>query len=137
MKRFNMWAVGVAAITAFIIGGAWFSFLRQPYLDGLGKTQAQLDLGPSLGESMLIQLVGNVVMAFVLAWFIARLGKQASVGTGLRAGLLIWLGFVAAVMAPLYAFQAFSLQFFAISAGYPLLALLVMGAIISGWQRRS
>jgi hypothetical protein len=130
----NIWAVIVATVVAFIIGGIWFSVLREPYLAGLGKTQAELDLGPNLAESMIIQLVGNVVMAVVLAWIIGGLGKSTA-GSGLRVGLLVWLGFVAAVMAPLYAFQAFSLQFFAINAGYPLLALAVMGAIVGRWRK--
>ncbi len=68
-------------------------------------------------------------MAYVLAWLIVHTGQQTVMG-GLRLAALVWLGFIAAVIGPMYAFQAFSLLFFAITAGYPLVALLVMGVIL-------
>ena len=50
-------------------------------------------------------------------------------------GALLCAGLVAAAMATEYAFETRSLQIFAITAGYPLLGGLVMGAIIGAWKR--
>lgn len=75
-------------------------------------------------------------MAYVLAWLILHTGQQTVIG-GMRVGTIAWLGFIAAVIGPMYVFQAFSLQFFAITAGYPLVALLIMGAILGRWRWRS
>lgn len=48
--------------------------------------------------------------------------------------LVYWLGFVAAVLGPMHAFQAFSLAFFAITSGGVLVTLLVSGAILGAWR---
>ena len=130
----SLWAVGVSAMVGFVLGFLWFSVLfSQLYLDGLGKTAEQLAMGPSTLHASLLQLAGNLAMAYALAWLIAHTGQKTSVG-GMRIGALVWCGFIAAVIGPMYAFQAFSFQFFAITAGYPLVALLIMGAILGGWR---
>ncbi len=128
-------AVGLSGVASFVLGFLWFAVLfRQPYLNGLGKTAEQLANGPSILQASLLQLLGNLVMAYVLAWLIRHTGQQTVMG-GLRVGALSWLGFIAAVIGPMYAFQAFSFQFFVITAGYPLVALLTMGAILGWWNR--
>jgi hypothetical protein len=136
LKSINLFAVGVSTIASFFIGFVWFTVIfRHPYLAGLGKSAEQLAKGPSTLEASVLQLAGNLVMSFVLARIIVRTGQQTVIG-GMQLGVLVWLGFIAAVIGPMYAFQAFSLQFFAITAGYPLVALLVMGAILGGWKGR-
>lgn len=131
-RSVNLPAVGVSAIAGFVLGFMWFGVLfRRPYLDGLGKTAEELAKGPSTLQASLLQLAGNLVMAYVLARLILHQGQRTIMG-GVGVGALAWLGFVAAVIGPMYAFQAFSFQFFAVTAGYPLVALLIMGAIL-GW----
>jgi hypothetical protein len=66
---------------------------------------------PSVMVASVMQLAGHLVMAYVLAWLMISLNYH-SAAEGLKTALLIWLGFVAAVIGPMYAFQAFSLQFF-------------------------
>ena len=80
-----------------------------------------------------LQVAGNLVMALVLAWLIARAGEPTT-GSGVKLGALAWAGFIAAFIGPLCAFQAYSLTFFAIITGYALIALLVMGAILGAWR---
>lgn len=130
----NLLAVGTSAIVSTALGFLWFMVVfREPYLQGLGKTAEALAKGPSTLVAATMQLIGSLVMAYVLALLMERSSAQ-TVSGGLWWGLLAWLGFVAAVIGPLYAFQAFSLTFFLISAGYPLVTLLVTGAILGGWR---
>jgi Protein of unknown function (DUF1761) len=132
--KINLFAVGVSALLSLALGFIWFTVIfREPYLIGLGKTPEQLAQGPSMLEAVILQLIGDFIMACVLAWLIVHTGQQTVIG-GIRLGVLTWLGFIAAVIGPMYAFQAFSLQFFAITAGYPLVILLIMGAILGGWR---
>jgi len=131
----NLFAVGVSAISSLVLGFIWFTVIfRVPYLNGLGKTPEQLAQGPSMLEAVILQLIGNFIMAWVLTWLIVHTGQRTVLG-GMRVGVLAWLGFIASVIGPMYAFQAFSLQFFFITAGYPLVSLLIMGAILGSWKK--
>jgi hypothetical protein len=134
MSSINFFAVIVSAILSFLVGSLWFLVLfTEPYRRGLNKTAEELAKGPTALPSMLLQFAGNLVMAGVLAWLIARLNVQTAPG-GMRVGAAAWLGFVAAVLGPYYAFQAYPLSFFLINAGYPLVALLLTGAILGVWK---
>lgn len=130
----NYLAVIVSAIASFLIGWVWFMIVfKEPYIRGLNKTAEELAKGPSAVPSLLLQFAGSLVMAFVLAWFIARLNVTTVAG-GIRVGAMAWLGFIAAVLGPYYAFQAYPFSFFLINAGYPLASLVVMGAILGVWK---
>jgi hypothetical protein len=130
----NFLAIAVSAVVSFVLGWVWFMIVfRAPYIRGLNKTAEELAKGPSAVPSLLLQFVGGLVMAFVLAWFIARTNAQGAVG-GMYIGLMAWVGFIAAVLGPYYAFQAYPFSFFLINAGYPLVSLLLMGAILGVWK---
>jgi hypothetical protein len=130
----NYLAVLVSAAASFLIGWAWFMILfKEPYIRGLNKTAEELAKGPTAVPSLLLQFAGNLVMAFVLAWFIARLNANTAM-EGIKVGALAWLGFIVAVLGPYYAFQAYPFSFFLINAGYPLVSLLLMGAILGMWK---
>jgi hypothetical protein len=130
----NVLAVLVSAVASFLIGWVWFMIVfKEPYIRGLNKTAEELAKGPTAVPSLLLQFAGNLVMAFVLAWFIGRVGDRTVFG-GMQVGFFAWLGFIAAVLGPYYAFQAYPFSFFLINAGYPLVALLLMGAVLGGWK---
>jgi hypothetical protein len=130
----NFFAVGVSAVASFVTGWVWFMVLfREPYIRGLDKTAEELAKGPTAVPSLLLQFAGNLVMALVLGWLVVRLNSQTAL-QGMRVGALAWLGFIAAVLGPYYAFQAYPFSFFLINAGYPLVSLLMMGAILGAWR---
>jgi hypothetical protein len=130
----NFFAVGVSAVASFVTGWVWFMVLfREPYIRGLDKTAEELAKGPTAIPSLLLQFAGNLVMALVLGWLVVRLNSQTAL-QGMRVGALAWLGFIAAVLGPYYAFQAYPFSFFLINAGYPLVSLLMMGAILGAWR---
>lgn len=130
----NIWAAVTGSLISFIVSFVWFVVIfRAPYIEGLGKTAEQMAKGPSMLVASILQLIGYLVTAFVLAWLMQRLGMQ-SVSQGMLLAVVIWVGFVAAVMGPFYAYEAFSLNFFFITAGNVLVTLLIMGAIFGGWR---
>lgn len=133
-SRINPTAVLVAALAAVAAGAVWFMGLGATYLELLGKTQAELDRGPTMAEAVVIQLVCNLVTAFTMAWLIERTGEQNAL-RGVKIALVTWVGFVACVLGPMYAFQAYSFAFFAICAGGVLISFLVMGPIVGAWKR--
>lgn len=134
MKDINYFALFVVALLNLGIGAVWFLYLfREPFVAGLNKTKEEMAQGPSGISAGIMQLIGNLLMAFVLAWLIQKLNYQTPL-KGLELGAIIWLGFVAAVLGPMYAFEAYSLSFFFITAGSVLVSLLVAGGILGAWN---
>lgn len=130
----NYFAIATSAVVSLLLSFVWFMVLFfKPYAEALGKTKEQMDKGPTTIEASIIQLVGNFVLAFVLAWLMKKLG-YTTLMEGIKFGAFIWVGFVAAVLAPMYAFQAYSFAFFLMTSGSVLLTLLASGAILGAWQ---
>jgi len=131
-RRVNYIAVVVAAVAHFVLGAIWFSALRRPWLEAIGKTPGQLSGSPAAGY--VVAFVSNLVIAWVLARLIIASGR-----TGLLVGVamagLLWLGFVGTTMATEFVFEGRTLGAYAVIAGYPLVGMLVMGAILGRWQK--
>ena len=130
----NTKAVLVAAMPYILLGYPWFSIFRDPWFQGGGLTVEQLQQGPSYAVAFTVAIVAALVTAYILALLVSATGARTAMG-GMKVALLVWLGFVCAVMGTQYIFEARSPGYFAITAGYPLLGLLIMGAIIGGWRR--
>lgn len=125
----------VAAVVFFAIGAVWYNVLSGPWLAGIGKSMDQL--AREQGNSPLPYAVGFaaiLVMCYTLAWLLARLGAD-TLGAGLRVGVTVALGLVAAMLALNYGFEARAPALWAINAGYALVGLAIAGAIIGGWRR--
>jgi hypothetical protein len=132
---FNHLAVVVSAILAYGFGFLWYNVIfREPYAADLARTKEWMDAGPSALVASVLQIVGNIVAAYVLSWMISRTSSDSAVG-GAKIGFLAWLGFVASIIGPMFAFQAYSLRFFAIVAGGWLLTLIGMGALLGVWRK--
>lgn len=134
MLTFNVnWlAVFVSAVANMIIGAAWYGILAEPWLEGIGKTRewANDNQRPS---DYIIALVNSFLMAFFLANVIFWAGVSG-LGGGLMMGLFMWLGFNRFPFAANHAFESRSTKLWAVNSGIYLVGLLVMGAILGGWQ---
>jgi hypothetical protein len=53
----------------------------------------------------------------------------------MRAGFLLWQGFVGTVLATEYMYEARP-RMFLLNAGYWLISMVMMGAIVGGWKKR-
>lgn len=127
----NWWLVVGITVAAWIVSFLWFVVIfGKAYMAGHGRTKAQLDAGPSTPVASLYQLIGTFIQMSVLAWLVTSVGAS-SLAEGALLGLLVWLGFIAAYIAPMYAFQAYSVKYLAIVIGYPLVALLIAGTILA------
>ena len=134
MKSINLWAVIVSGLASTAFGFLWFMVLfREPFIKGSARTKEQLDAGPSGTMASVMQLAGSIIMIYVLAWLMAQTG-YTSIGQGLKLATLVWIGFVACVTGPNFAFQAYPFNFFLIITGYTLVCLLMSGAILGAWR---
>ena len=127
----SWWAVIIAAVVKFAIGSVWYTALfgkRYRALMGVPEGSSTEGLGPA----MVVQIVGDLVMAYVLARFIGHYGATGLVN-GAFIGFMAWLGFVATIMVGSIFYEKKPAELVAITAGYQLVGIVVMGAIIGWW----
>lgn len=128
----NWVAVIVATVAYSVIGFLWFS--RQVF--GLRWAAAIGRELPAPGQVPVTSVVGSVVVGLVTAYVLAVLAHAvgaATVADGAILGFLAWLGFVATASAGGVLFEGRSTTWFATAAGYWLVSLVIMGAIIGYW----
>jgi hypothetical protein len=126
MPEVNYLAVALAALSAFLLGGLWYSLLfAKPWAALTGQSEEKLKSGnPAIifGGAFLL----NLVAAYVLAMFIGPLDMKFGALAGLSAGLC-W---VAVSLGVNYLFERRPLGLWLINGGYFTLQYTAMGAII-------
>ena len=116
--------VVVSIVATWLVGFLWFKVLfRLPSADNLSSSTASL-----------IQHVGDIGFACLLAWVMFRTGMRTVVD-GILLAFMVWLGFVLAVAGHMFAFRSFSPRFFATTAGSVLAALLTIGVVLGALIR--
>ena len=125
----SWWGVALAAVSAFLVGGLWYSLLfARPWARLAGVTDSELRTGAArvFGGSFVL----SVVMALVLAAFVGPSGA----GFGALAGLAVGGGWVATTLGIIALFERRPFGHWAINAGYAVVAFTVMGAIVGAAQ---
>jgi hypothetical protein len=135
-QRVNYLAVVVAAVAHFLLGAVWFTVLQKPWLNAVGKTMDQLAAQTNATVGYVVAFVSNLVIAWVLARLIIATSRTSLAGGVAMAGLL-WFGFTATTMGTAFVFEGRNAEAFAVIAGYPLVGMLIMGAILGAWQKRA
>ena len=126
----NYPAVLAAAAVKFVLGALWYSpMLFAPAWTRLaGINDAQMKA--ALPKGMAADAIGALITAFVLVHAVHYAGAQG-IGQGAAVGFFNWLGFIAVTMLPATFYERRPVKLFAINAGYLLVALLIMGAILA------
>jgi hypothetical protein len=127
----NYGAVLVAALSAFVIGGLWYSVLfAKPWMEENGYTEEKLknsNMAMIFGGSFILSLI----ISFVLVMF---LGPERDAIFGASAGLMAGLFWVATAMGITYLFERKSLKLYLINAGYHVITFTIMGLILGMWR---
>ncbi len=123
----------VCALSAFLVGGIWYSPLlfAKPWMRLSGLTDADLKKGGTariFGGAFALALVGNVNLAFFLA------DGRPSLGWGIAAGALAGVGWVATSLGITYLFERRPLALYLIDAGYHVVSFVISGAILGVWK---
>jgi hypothetical protein len=132
MSTVNWLAVLVAGISAFVLGGVWYS----PALFGkawMKENKMSVEdvqkgnKGKIFGWSFILSLV----MAVNLAMFLndAKIGLEMGIVYGLLTGLWIFCGIAIVAL-----FELKSARYIFVNGGYMVVALGMMGAIIGAWK---
>jgi hypothetical protein len=128
----NWFAIVVSIVINMVIGAVWFGIFTNPWLDSIGKTRQEIQSSQSW-RAYLVAILNSFLMAFVLANVIDWAGIS-SLFSGLLTGLLMWVGFTGFTFASNHAFEERSLKLWVVNSGSYLVGLLVIGAILGGWQ---
>ena len=137
MKGINHVAVWVAGVVHFMLGAGWYTVLAQAWIKAVGKSEEQLRA--ELGNSPLpyiVALGAALMVAYTIAWLLPKVGAQ-SLGGGAKTGATLALALIASTLAMNYGFEARSPALWLINAGYMVIGMAIMGAIIGGWTKKS
>ena len=130
MPQVNYLAVLLAALSAFLLGGLWYSLLfAKPWAALTGQSEERLKAGnPAFvfGGAFLL----NLVAAYVLAMFVGPAGFKFSTLAGLSVGLC-W---VATTLGVNYLFERRPFGLWLINGGYVTVQYTAMGAIIGAFN---
>ena len=128
----NYLAVLVATIAAYFFGALWYSsvLFGRTWLRALGKSKEEL---PSPTLPMLINFILAFITALGLALLIKSLGVVTLLG-GILIGLVVAIAFIVTNTLSEYLYSGASMKLFWIYAGYRVVYILIMGAILGVWQ---
>jgi hypothetical protein len=131
-QNLNWLAIVVAALSAFALGGVWYSpvLFAKRWMKETGITEESAknaNMAKVFGFSFLLSLVAS----FFLAMFI---GPDAGGGFGALAGFMAGTGWVLTFMGINYLFESKSLALFLINSLYSVASLTIIGFIIGIWQ---
>ena len=132
MSTINWLAVLIAGLSAFILGGIWYSpaLFGKSWMKENDMTVEDVrngNKGKIFGWSFILSLL----MAANLAMFLA--GPEIDLPMGIVYGALtgIWIFCGIAIVG---LFEHKSARYIFINGGYMLVALALMGAIIGAWR---
>jgi hypothetical protein len=131
MPEVNLIAVLLAALSAFLLGGLWYSpaLFANKWMALTGQSEETLKSG-----SMPVIFGGAFILNLIAAWAIANvLGPMSLVPAALH-GLAIGLCLVATSLGVNYLFERRPLGLWLINGGYFVLQFTAMGAIIGAFN---
>jgi hypothetical protein len=128
----HFFAILAAAVAKIALGALWYSpvLFIKPWQRLTGITEERMKAG--LGKALVADIIGSVVMAFVLAHFV-RYAEATTALQGLVIGFFCWLGFVSVATINTVTYERKPVALFLLNNGYLLISLLVMGAILAVW----
>jgi hypothetical protein len=124
----NWLAIIVAAVSAFVLGGLWYSPLlfAKRWMKETGITEES-----TKNANMIKIFFLAFILALIASFFLAMLiGARAGAGFGALDGFLAGLGLVFTFMGISYLFESRTLMHFVINSVYSIVSLTIMGLII-------
>jgi surface polysaccharide O-acyltransferase-like enzyme len=132
----NYAAVVVAAIAYWILGAVWFGVVfGKPWmaLEHMTEEQAK-SANPVL--PYVVSFLLNLLIAYVLAQLCIWRNANTA-GRGAAVGVILWIGLIGPITYTTYMYELRPKELFAINQFYPLAGLVLMGAILGAWTKKT
>ncbi|MDX1705938.1 DUF1761 domain-containing protein [Pseudidiomarina sp.] len=128
----NLWAVLVAALLNFLIGGLWYSpvLFAKSWQAAAGISDEQLQAFKPL-KGFGLTFIFSWIISLNLAFFLASPGTNWQ--WGLTAGVLAGLGWATMIFAVIALFEQRSWRYILIHGGYITIYFAAAGALLGGW----
>lgn len=137
LGEINYWAVLVAGVAGFFLGGLWYSpvLFENAWMQANGYAPEQVrQIQTTLGAvGFGTALLSYLAIAFVFALLVTALGIDSVIG-GIAIGALLWFGFVATTGLAVNLFSDRPVGAWLIDTGFQLLLLTVTGIILALWR---
>jgi len=129
----NYWAIIVSVVACMALGFVWYAkpVFGRMWMGLIGKNEEQLKKGQ--GPAMAGMLIFAAILSYVMAHFVDYT-NATTIGAGIMTGVWVWLGFVVPTRGGEYLFSQQSMKLFMINAGYNLVQLAMVGAILAAWK---
>lgn len=121
----NYWAVLLAAVSSFLLGGLWYSSALFGRLWN-AENGGQVPHGHP-AKVFGVSFVFSLIAAWVFAWL---LGPDPELAVAVQQGLLVGFGFVAASFGINYQFAQRSFRLWLIDGGYHVAQFVVFGLVL-------
>ena len=126
----------VAVVATFALGALWYSPLvfGNLWVRSHGYSPERLErMKKRAPRAYGISFLAFLVMVHALAYLAIRVGVGSALG-GAKLGFLVWVGFAATIGLTSWVYSDKPFTTYLIDAGYELVYLVVMGAIIGAWR---
>ncbi len=130
MENINYIALLACGVGAMVVGFVWYSMsvFGKPWMKAAGVKDMKPD-NSEMPKTYGLMFIGALVQAYVLSVVINTFGASDYMA-GATGAFWLWLGFVAPVVLGNVLFEKKSWTYFGITAGYQLVNMLVMSAIL-------
>ena len=127
-QNLNWLAIILAAVSAFVLGGLWYSPLlfAKRWMKETGITEESTK-NANMVKIFSLAFILALIASFFLAMFI---GAKAGAAFGSLAGFMAGVGWVFTFMGISYLFESRTLAHFLINSVYSIVSLTIMGLII-------
>ena len=133
----NYLAVLVAGVACFLFEAGWYTVFLDAWLKGIGRDRGWLEhTGVNPMVQWLAALLAEALIAGTISGFTQLTGAQTAV-RGIRVGVALWAGVVIPISAVGDIFAARSYASFAVDAGFWLIGMTIMGAIVGAWKKKA
>jgi hypothetical protein len=132
----NWPAILVAAVADWLLGAVWFTVFSKQWQAGLRMSPEELQsymAHPNFWP-YIIAFLCSALLAYVIARLVAS-APSHGMFRGVTVGLLVGLAAAVAMVTEMV-FEARIQSFVLISAAYPLIGCVLMGAILGAWRRK-
>lgn len=133
----NYLAIAAAAIACFVVEAVWYTIFMKPWLNGIGRSSEWLM--SAAGYNPVLQYSTALISAAIIALGISCLTQHTGEQTasrGIMVAAMLWFCFVLPVFCTEYVFEVRPLSLLGINAGFWLLGMILMGAIVGAWKKK-
>ena len=133
LKDIHILPIIIAALSAFLVGGLWYSPLLfgkvWQLAEGLSDAQCQKGHKPLVyTAAFLLSILSATVLSYIL-------GAKPSLSYAVAISFLIGLGFITTSLGVNYLFAQRDVKLFLIDSGYHIVQFITYGIIFGVWHK--